>query len=109
MLPAVSLQCDLGYSRWYRREEGHAESPLKCTLPTGVEQSAVYRQESECSHPLGGEVIPSEGHLRAGNTVLYLEAWKVSGATRVNKHNCKDCPKADGKQRLYGIENRCEA
>lgn len=49
------------------------------------------------------------GHLRVESTVLRLEAWKVSGAIRVNKHNCKDCPKADGKQRLNGIENRCEA
>lgn len=61
------------------------------------------------SHILIREVIPSESNLQVESTVLYLEAWKVSGAIRVNKHNCKDCPKADGKQRLNGIENRCEA
>lgn len=61
------------------------------------------------SHSFMSAFIPSEGHLQVENTVLYLEARRVAGAIRVNKHNCKDCPKADGKQRLNGIENRCEA
>lgn len=71
----------------------------------------VCRQESEChSHnSFIRAFVPSEGNLRVKNTALYLQARKVSGAIRVNKHNCKDCPKADGKQRLNGIENRCEA
>lgn len=61
------------------------------------------------SHSFIRAFIPSKGNLWVENIVTYLQAWKVSGAIRVNKHNYKDCPKADGKQRLNGIENRCEA
>lgn len=60
------------------------------------------------SHSFTRAFIPSEGSLNM-ETVLYLKGWKVSGSIRVNRHNCKDCPKTDGEQRLNGIENRCEA
>lgn len=79
MLPTVSLQCDLGYSRWYGMEGRLAESPLKCTLPTGVGQSSGHRQESKCSHTPGEEVIPSKGDWRAENTVIPRSVERVWG------------------------------
>lgn len=71
---------------WDRR----AVNPLKCTLPTAEE--SVDR-----SLDVFIRILLSSG---AGyKTTLSQGVWKVSGTVRVNKHNCKDCPKTDGKQR----------
>lgn len=72
---------------WDRR----AGSPLKCTLP----------HHSVHSH---------WDNVQTEKVVLYQEVVETCpGTIRVKEHNCKDCPKTDGKQRLNGIENRCEA
>lgn len=96
---------------WDRRASG--EPSEMNTAHWSVQQKTFSGPESEYRSsltPLYYSIhISSGGNLHVGNTVLYLEGWKVSGAIRVNKDNCKDCPKADGKQRLNGIENRCEA
>lgn len=54
-------------------------------------------------------VHPLWGNVQVERMVLCQEVREMSGTIGVNKHNCKDCPKTDGKQRLNGIENRCEA
>lgn len=112
MLPTVSLQCDLGHSRWYGLEE-HAERALwnEHFPPVGVaEHSLSMRVWMSFSPSRLYQGTPSLwGSCVSGKHSSVPRSLRVSGATRVNRHNCEDCPKADGKQRLNGIENRCEA
>jgi hypothetical protein len=81
---------------------GLARRPLRCTLPTA----------EDCREEIGCQALTHRIHIPSGavhKTILSQGVWRESGTVRVNEHNCKDCPKTDGKQRPNGIENRCEA
>lgn len=81
---------------------GLARRPLRCTLPTA----------EDCREEFGCQALTHRIHIPSGavhKTILSQGVWRESGTVRVNEHNCKDCPKTDGKQRPNGIENRCEA
>lgn len=60
---------------------------------------SVCREEFGCqalAHSFTRMRIPS-GAVQ--DRTLSRRVWKLSGTVRVNEHNCKDCPKTDGKQR----------